>query len=77
MSTHSKKPQADDLPSVGNLLQYLDDLHLEHDGSDDEILHEGPKPVRDDIRGIKEVTLHTDVAFGASGLSRTFHPKKV
>jgi hypothetical protein len=33
--------------------------------------------VRDDIRGIKEVTLHTDVAFGASGLSRTFHPKKV
>jgi hypothetical protein len=31
MSTHSKKPQADDLPSVGNLLQYLDDLHLEHE----------------------------------------------
>jgi len=75
MSTRSRKQASDDLPSIGNLLEHLDELHLDDGSSEEEKLHEAP--AREDMRGVKEVTLHTDVVFGAAGLRGAFHSKKV
>ena len=65
----------EDLPSIANLLDHLDELNLEN-SSDEEKLQE-PLILPSQVQRQKEVVLHTDVVFGSKGFVGAFHSQRL